>query len=190
MEILMVIAMIGLMLGVSGPLVSGIRQSGDFNKAILDLSLILEQAQMHAMANNTYVWVGFRQDTTKKIVFAAMAESLTREPQPGTDKTAYKLLGKVHSFENLEIANSLTIPTALAPNDNVLASAISAFEDRSGPYTKVIQFMPSGEVRIGADASRRIQIGLRPMRGSMPDQNNIAVIQIAGLTGKVRIFRP
>jgi prepilin-type N-terminal cleavage/methylation domain-containing protein len=59
-ELLVVIAIIGVLMAILIPAFNGIR--GDIPKATYDIAGTLEQARTYAMANNTYVWVGFYEE--------------------------------------------------------------------------------------------------------------------------------
>src|ERR1700722_5827359 len=61
-ELLMVIVIIAVMLVLSIPAFYAIKGGSDITKAAYDISGVLEQARTYAMANNTYVWVGFYEE--------------------------------------------------------------------------------------------------------------------------------
>ena len=61
-ELLVVIAMIVIMMALLVPAMTGIKGGQDVTKAAYDVSGVLEQARTYAIANNTYVWVGFFEE--------------------------------------------------------------------------------------------------------------------------------
>jgi len=61
-ELLMVITIIIVMMTFLVPAFNGIQGGRDVTKAAYDIAGDLEQARTYAMANNTYVWVGFYEE--------------------------------------------------------------------------------------------------------------------------------
>ena len=61
-------------------------------------------------------------------------------------------------------------------------------------FAKVIQFRPNGEAILNTSYSLVpwIEIGVQPAHGSLADDKNanVAAIQVSGVTGCVRIYRP
>lgn len=60
-ELLVVMAILGLLAAVVIP-VLGSRGNGSLNQAVTQVADVLQQARAYAMANNTYVWVGFYEE--------------------------------------------------------------------------------------------------------------------------------
>jgi prepilin-type N-terminal cleavage/methylation domain-containing protein len=58
-ELLTVLAIIGLLVGMSGPMLSGLMQSGNANRAISGTASVLDLARQYAVTDNTYTWVVF-----------------------------------------------------------------------------------------------------------------------------------
>ncbi len=65
-ELLVVIAIISVMMGLVIPSIGSIQNGEDVTKAAYDISGVLENARSFAMANNTYVWVGFFEEDGSK----------------------------------------------------------------------------------------------------------------------------
>lgn len=61
-EMLVVIGIMILMMGLAIPAFNMIKGGGDVTKAAYDIAGVLEQARTYAIANNTYVWVGFFEE--------------------------------------------------------------------------------------------------------------------------------
>lgn len=60
-ELLVVIAIIGLLVAISIPALNS-RGNGSVTQSVTQVSDVLQQARAYAMANNTYVWVGFYEE--------------------------------------------------------------------------------------------------------------------------------
>jgi len=120
-------------------------------------------------------------------------------------------VGKLMRFENvhLDTPAAIAVPRAVVPNADYQVAS-DAFNMRDGsanavtfPYpitgspqytfTKVIQFNPQGDAtRVLDTPARLIELGLRPTRGSTIDTSsaNLAVLQITGIGGQSKIYRP
>lgn len=62
-ELLAVMGFMSLLLAFSVPAVNALKGSGDFSKAVDEVELTLHRARTYAMAQNTYVWVGFYEES-------------------------------------------------------------------------------------------------------------------------------
>jgi len=65
-ELLVVISIIGVLTMLVIPSITSIKGGGDVTKAAYDVSGALENARSFAIANNTYVWVGFYEEDGSK----------------------------------------------------------------------------------------------------------------------------
>ena len=61
-ELLVVTAIIGSLMVLVAPAFTSIKSAGDVTNAAYTIKDALEQARNHAMANNTYVWIGFYEE--------------------------------------------------------------------------------------------------------------------------------
>jgi len=118
-------------------------------------------------------------------------------------------ISRLHYFDNIHLAasNELSKGAAMTgrPSASVDVSASSArttfqlpgTSGQSQTFNRVIEFDPQGVPRIQSSAtynssvSNRLEIALLPVQGKvvMADANQ-AAIQIDGMTGSVRMFRP
>jgi len=241
-------AIMGVMLAVLVPSLAGIKGAGDVTKAAYDIAGILDQARAYAMANNTFVWVGFYEEDssapsttpaaagTGRIVVAAVASkdgtrgydvttgaSLTSPAWANYNNGANLVaIAKLQRFENLHLSpkfstlpnqGGMSRPTvtggtggtgyilgsadckSITPFDWPLGKAIG-----SGQYSfsKVINFDPQGVPRIQTSDNADtivtyMEIGLIPTRGNVIPSTtppNVAAIQVNGMTGATRIYRP
>src|SRR5947208_15085081 len=62
-ELLVVIAIIVLVTALILPAFTSIKSAGDLTSAAYTIKGVLEQARTYAMANNTYTWVGFFEES-------------------------------------------------------------------------------------------------------------------------------
>jgi len=201
-EILVVMAIFGILVGVTLPAFNNIGKAGSLTKAGADVASLLEQARTYAMANNTYVWVGFHpEDNESKIAIAVVASRNGGASLTNTDaSSASSGLVQLGSIRNLGGVKVSTVPpTPGRPESDPAgrlgagSNAIISFSTKSGGKnrafnTYVLQFNSRGEARITTNnLSRVIEIGLTESSGST---NNFAVVQLGGLSGGVTVFRP
>jgi len=187
-ELLCVIAVIGILGTIAGPALSSLGSSGNVNKAGLNISLMLEQARTYALANNTRVWVGFHQeDGTLTVTSVA---GTTGASDDIVSANTIRPIMKPRGFEHVSLGtvtglDGMVAGVPLAPNGSMTFSQISRGKNETFEY--VIQFEPGGGARLAADTIPRwIQIGLLP---DNTGNGNESAIQVAGLSGKVRVFR-
>jgi len=213
-ELLTVIALMSIMMAMLVPALTGIKGAGDVTKAAFDVAGTLEQARAYAMANNTYVYVGFTErdgmDVTKpgvgQILVAAMG-SRDGTRNFGTNNSNLVPLSKLRRIENAHLQDSL--PNSGSMSRPVVDAAFrvgndafqlggpftSGFTSSSGySFTKVIQFAPSGTVSIPSatvSVPHWMEIGLVGARGnSVPGGSNCAALVLVGVTGSAKIYRP
>lgn len=193
-ELLSVIALIAILTTLAIPSLGGLRSAGAMNSAALNISLLLEQARTFAMANNTYVWVGFYEDSINGTLSVAAVSGTSGSVSDIGSANTLRPLIKPQLYENIRL-QSVSGLTGMEIAESIENSNMTGFEGRSGSalitFKNVLQFGPMGGCRIKPDySSRWIQLGIQPIAGNYRNENNIAAVQIAGLTGQIRVFRP
>ncbi|HSI85336.1 MAG: Tfp pilus assembly protein FimT/FimU [Candidatus Methylacidiphilales bacterium] len=88
------------------------------------------------------------------------------------------------------------LPEPSAPNATVsfripdtTASQAVAYLNSHPEAQRIVQFSPTGQARIASSISQVIELGLQPMKGTIPDAANSVAIQINGFTGQTRVYR-
>ena len=247
-EMLVVCGVIAVMLAMVIPAFMGINGAANMTKAAYDVSATLENARSYARANNTYVWVGFFEESeslltsgpvgTGRIVISTTASKdgtmiYTASSLPTTSAAMTPgliQLNKLVKIDNVHLktagvndpnnvfpigsgTGSTFVTRPLVSDTSALwqvgeialaaASSQAPFQypvgnpAPSSTYTfkTAMQFSPRGEVRMN-DASQPLQpileIGLQPTHGTIPDtaNRNVVAVQITGITGNVKIYRP
>ncbi len=192
-ELLVVLAIISLLMALSGPAMQTIMTGDAVDKASSDLAQTLEQARVYAMAHSTYVRVGF----------GVLPTSASR-PQP-----AMVVMCLYSSDGSLDVTDMSQWPTAISPLvlpnfgfSDALGTATDMTPDTTdiSPATRMagghgmvtfnawIQFNPSGTARVdAASPARFIKVPLdRP--AAMAGKNPF-VVRLEGLTGAVEVLR-
>ncbi len=203
-ELLVVIGIILAMAAIMVPAVSFIQGGSDLGIAGGRISGILEQARAHAMARNTCVWVGLRNVNPGGPV--AIASVYSRDGTSNAASTNLIPLGKLISIENVCLSTNtssstngnLRRPTA----DTILISGSSSvpFSLTKGgvthTFSNTIGFNSQGiAVTQGFETvPRNIEVGLIPSRNTnaapASPPTNVLVLQVTGISGAVRTFRP
>ena len=83
-ELLVVMGVIAILIGLTGPVIRAIKGAEDINSAVYGISDVLGQARAYALANNTYVYVGLGEFD------AAQADSGTQKV--GTGRLAVSVI--------------------------------------------------------------------------------------------------
>lgn len=183
----------------------------DMNSAAWNMTGMIDKARAYAMAQNTYVWVGFNQAQAstagKKNVVVFIVAS--RDGSMTTTSTNLVEIGKPLRFENLVLADlsAQTIggyanrPTgssvqSLATSGTVSPALTLPFNLSKFTANQVLQVDPEGKVEVMVDSTATdlplvnwIELGLE--RGVLGSKDkDTAIIQVAGLTGQTRVYRP
>ena len=95
LELLVVIAIIAILMVLIAPAFTNIKSGNDITTAAYTISGTLEQARNYAMANNTYVWVGFYEENT-----TATAPTTSTPPYSGKGRV---LIAAVYSTDGTKI---------------------------------------------------------------------------------------
>ena len=214
-ELLAVVSIMILLVALAGMGWQNINASGRFNKALNEISGILEQGRAYAVAQDTYVWVVLYQNTPAsnrplEAFAAAFASNDGTDPFNWTGSVAMPSPGAVGSttlgqitrtyyYKGLHLQTT-TLPNALA-NPNFPAtvpvflctgqsdSGRVALSGSSSVYW-VIEFTPTGAAHNGPNPIDSIWLGMQPsLSPTNLDTHNIASLKVNGITGLTSIYR-
>jgi prepilin-type N-terminal cleavage/methylation domain-containing protein len=195
-ELLVVIAIVAILTVIAAPALSSLSDAGDTNNAVSGIALVLNQARAYAMAQNTYVWVGFAPNATAQQLTVGVVAGTTGDVGDLTSSTTCIPLAKLQTYNHLSLKNLSGITGMSTSGDDIATSQVGSFQQSGGgttvTFTSVLQFSPQGEASIDKTpgASHWIQIGLQPLRGGNSTGANAAVVQVGALTGQVQVYRP
>lgn len=199
-ELLTVIAIIGVISTLTVIGIGSIKRSTDLKKAGADIAGVLEQARTYAMAHNTYTWVGFVQKSDDLVVGAIASKNGDGAPV-GIDADGSNAdvvpLAKLRTVNNAKLITapaSANRPSVEAANQLVSTPAMLAFSvgpgTRKTTFDRVVRFNSRGEAQILKDSIQRlIEIGVGSSLPAAVDSNYVAV-QIGGLSGSVTTYQP
>jgi len=208
LELMTVVVVIGIMASLSMSLGSNLVNSNRFTQNILTMSGIMEMARQHAITNNTYVWVAFT-DTAPEGVYIAAIESKEgtnslADPTSGvwentgkklSDFANLNLLRKAQLIPNLTLKDASTLSVSGMPTATGTVTSLQTIKlvvpvghiDRT--FTRAIQFTPTGAARVFSNSSC-VEVGIAPASPSSTSNVNVAVLRLAGITGKLTVYRP
>jgi len=195
-EMLLVMAVLGVVTSLSVPAFNKIFQARGLEKAGGDIMGILETARAHAMANNTVVWVGFKGSATSDDLFVGTVASRNGETSPLPQDLIQIIPTK--KFSNIRVQSLADDASRPSPGLQLAnsSSAILPFST-SGPQqvtfdTQVVQFSSRGEMRVVPNQlSKSVEIGLiEAVNGKPRNPANYAAIQMQGLSGGISLYRP
>lgn len=213
-ELLTVIALMGILIAVAVPVLSG--QGRDMTRAADTMSDIFQQARTRAMSKNTYVYVGMAPtDEPDPELAVAVVESRdglsskTNDLATDPEGAGIQPIRQVVFLRGVEINTTsakANLPASfIRPNaeievlevDDGQSSLIRFPADvvtrrgniRGSQFEWVIQFSPDGAARL--DTSKRtvpdyIVFGFVPSRGG--EENAVGVV-IDGTCGSIRVVR-
>ncbi len=218
-ELLAVLAVMAILAAGAGPAMQAIQSSEGLSMDTANISTILDLARAYAMANNTYVFVGFYESDgsqpSNKWPAPAGVGRLWMSVVASNDGTRLydasnfspanlTTINKLVHFDNVHL--TATAPANISNLDPSAAqlagsnSIISFGAPVNSPgtiaqFAEFIQFDPRGVVSLPTTVSPPlaswVQINLVPAHGNQVSNSaNAAVLQIDGITGSVRIFRP
>ena len=155
MELMLVIAIMVIVAAFIAPAFTSIKGAGDVTGAIYNIGGLLEQARSYAMANHTYVWVGFEEvDASKdpsvnpqtigtgRIAVAVVA---SRDGTRGYDITNNSLLNP--AWTNYNNGASLVAINKLLRFENLHMAPFFSTIPNSGNTTRPV--VSSGSYQLG-----------------------------------------
>lgn len=200
-EMICVMAIIAVLSTLSWS-VMGVFRANDVKGSLSVLSGVFDLARQTAISKNSAVWVVFTEPASagEDIKVAVIGSKSGADPITGSASTIQmagnadlELLGKVRSLPRVEIvdAGQVSLPNLPAGGSTSSLATVSIQIQVGGQpriFTRALQFTPTGEARVNSSVGL-VEMGIRPKTaGASPA--NVAVMRLAGVTGKVSLFRP
>ena len=195
MELLCVMAVMGLLISAMVPAVSSYATSQRRTKFLYEISGLFESARQYAVSRNTYVWVAFSDDAgAGKPLYATLIASKTGLGQgfgpedPWTVKpvniqdanSGFALAGPVKILGDFKLSET--------SGKTAFSRAVTFTVPRpSGNITlaRSVQFSPSGEARASAALFGQLVIDATATEGRMKEVKDR--ITLNGATGFCRL---
>ncbi|SDU02698.1 prepilin-type N-terminal cleavage/methylation domain-containing protein [Verrucomicrobium sp. GAS474] len=210
-ELLTVLAIVGLLAAIVLPGLLSIQRARALSVASSDIASLLEQARTHAMANNTYVYVGLfeadatRTDTGTRVsgigriyVQVAASRDGTNGYQNGDwDSSNLAAVGPLRSFDGVHLVrDGAVIHAALGSMDASDGSNIDLSSPPTTPFAgpvgsaqrvcifdSVIQFSPAGAASVVTSLSGVAAVRPYIQFGLEPARGNQAATVLANCAG-------
>lgn len=213
-ELLAVMAIVGMLAMASVPAVNSLNGGRTLAYQASEIQGVLESARTHAMAKNTYVFVGLaetdgsRSDTASPVSGTGRVAVMVMGSKDGTRSfgtgnsnlvalSKLKKLDNVHLTDSLPQSGGLSRPSVAADNC-VGASGFqseSSFSANSYVFSKIIQFDPSGAASVQSTDSKTpqwMEVALVETKGTqiLDSSSRSAALVLDGVTGSVKVYRP
>lgn len=214
-ELLVVLVIASILSALAFTAFNSIGKADNLNAATSNVSLLLEQARAYAMANNTYVFVGFAETDGSALPNGPQTAGIGRvalQAFASLDGTLNLAAANLSAITRLQILGNVDMPGSLAQNTGTLAgrpaatysvgnstfpavASSSAITSRNFTFTKIIAFDAMGVVHIPTTPPttgfQYLEIDLQPANGNIVPANNanVSAVQVDGTTGVVNVYR-
>jgi prepilin-type N-terminal cleavage/methylation domain-containing protein len=210
-ELLTIIAIIGILAAASETVVPSFYQSGQLDENVSTLAGIFEHAREAAISGNTYVWVVFTANPPTSFPAGGVGVAVI-ESQDGTDSLSNFTLGTTASPLAINTANDLMVLHKLQTLPGIQVTASGAISLPSLPslttagaslqssmdltlnaggttctFTQGVEFTPDGEVRVSGTWNDLVEFGVKSSIN--PQSPNVAVMRLTRLTGRLALYR-
>ena len=211
-ELLLVMGIVAIMSALAITGFISMKKADSLNTATVTISTVLEQARAYAMANNTYVFVGFQETDASQPAYQAQTVGTGRiAVQAFASNDGTMNLANCSAIDKLQVLNNVdlhaTVPStgslsrpATAPTYIVgggsFPTASSTIPSRNFTFSQVIAFDALGNVHIPDGGTHSdlqyLEIDLQPSNGTVvsPTATNFSAVQVDAMTGAVSIYRP
>ncbi|XHR28109.1 MAG: Tfp pilus assembly protein FimT/FimU [Chthoniobacteraceae bacterium] len=202
-----------MLFGLVAPALPSLSNSGKTNTAISGIAGTLEQARQYAVAQNTYVWVAFRQNASDanggSLEVVVLASKSGIDPSPWADfgsvpNANIDLIGKIQTYPMAKLGEAGAFTAAQIPTLPNISPEVSSINNspastavfkvnvrgQAVDFGRALQFTPSGEARNTSSPVNVIEFALQAMRGATLESHNIAVFRVNGFTGNTMVYRP
>jgi prepilin-type N-terminal cleavage/methylation domain-containing protein len=191
-ELLVVVAIIGILAAVTIPAFNSIGQARGVTEAGFQLASAMDLARSEAVARQTYVWMAVRQTNIEGSTALRLGMVYSRDGTTNTSSTNLQPIGRVVTLLRTGLTNS-TNGVDLSALNNAPAFNIGSvsFANAAG-----VLFTPGGEAMTNMAPSQYtgftplIGAELRQSKGTSLIPNNWASISLDGSTATPFLSRP
>jgi prepilin-type N-terminal cleavage/methylation domain-containing protein len=214
-ELVAVMGIIGVLSTLLIPAIETLGSAGTFSTTASELSQTMDEARAYAVSKRTYVYVGIGEfqasapqdtgntGTGRVAMFAVASRDGSRIAQTSDFATKAQPISGLVRLQNVHLTSITDATGGLQrpSNDSVKTLNMSGTPVLSFPLSgtprypckQCIEFSPQGMARVygSADLPGFIEIGMIPTKGDATiGTQNVAVVQLSGLTGKSTLYRP
>lgn len=190
-ELLVVVACIGIMVALSAPALVSIAQGGSMKRAIGLVSDTMELARIEAMASNSWVLVGFADTSEESAAVGVQTTVFVFATRDGTTNMAPDNLMPITRPLKLDNVKVLSEASQWGTNAEVLKGSPISFQAMLAGKpiqvtNQVLAFSPRGEAMVNPAVNHTwIEIPLREIRGTKELEEKTASVRVSGMSGQV-----
>ena len=198
-ELLVVVAIIGILAAVAVPAFNSIGQARGVSEAAFQVSAAVELARSEAVARQTFVWLGLQNQTNFGNVDLRVGMVYSKDGS-STNTAQANLQPVARSFviqrAGVVSSGDIAAGTNLSAMDDLFTNSAGSFQIANQTLAdRILTFTPDGEVLLvrtpgsSTPFSKQIAVGLKAFRGTTPMTGNDAAVVIDGSTGIPAIFQ-
>jgi prepilin-type N-terminal cleavage/methylation domain-containing protein len=200
-ELLVVMAIIGLLAALAVPAFNSIGQARGVTEAAYQIASAVELARSEAISRQTYVWMGLQPQTNGGNLDLRIGLVFSKDGT-GTNIAGTNLqpIGRALLVQRVGLADPATLDVgtnlgSLTDLSSYSGGASFAIGAMTNSGKRSVTFTPMGEVTTKADPNStngfdpRIGIGLRQTRGTALIPNNDIAVVIDGSVGIPTVYR-
>lgn len=201
-ELLVVVAIVGLLAALSIPAFTSIGQARGVSEAAYQVAAAIEFARNEAISRQTFAWVGFQDQTNSgsRDLWVGMVYS---KDGSTTNMAAANLqpMGRAFMIQRVGLVDTATLQvgTNLSSCASVYTNSGAAFTVGQRAFAgRTVTVTPAGEFMLASLSGAivptngfdpKIAIGLRGFRGTTPVSDNDVAVVIDGSVGIPTIYR-
>lgn len=207
-ELLLVMAVLGLLVAMSVPALSSLRTVGNMRRSADQVSATLSEARAEALAKNSYVWVGLKNKEISGVNYVILATAASTDGGPSLSEI--QKIGRSVALEGIKLVPLADMPGELQGKilairqgqvmlDMADSGDLQTFTVAGETFPACILFTPDGEALVPQTADTTattpftplILIGLRAALGtdaSGPDTKAVCIV-VDGGTSTERQYR-
>ena len=190
-ELLVVVAVIGLVIALSGSALMDVARGQGMKRAIADVGGLLEQGRAEAMASSTWTWVGLKQQTSGPETELVAVLVASKDGSTNRADNNLRIVSKPLRIKNVQILGQLSkwangIDGIKQTSDGNFGFSQKVRGENLNFAGNVVGFTPRGEAAIDqTSVPTWIEIGLQETRGLTPITNKTASLRVSGFSGQL-----
>jgi len=188
LELLVVMAVIGVLSALAVPAFNSIGQARGVADAAFAVSSAIEQARAEAVGRNTFAWLGIRAETNGGNKNLRVGVLYSKDGTPSATSANTQMAGRASLIKNAALTATPTLGNA--ENHGL---AFGAGNDKK--FTQALTFTPGGEVLVIVSPTAMdgflptLSLKLKQTRSTTEHEDNSVTITVDGSTGIPAIER-
>jgi prepilin-type N-terminal cleavage/methylation domain-containing protein len=197
LELLAVLAMIGILATFGGLAVSPVIRGSELNRAVAVTTALFEGSRQYALSHNTHTYVAFAEKAGGDLVVASFAsphgvESVGLSSETITEVNGRDLvsLARPNTFKQVSLRGLPDGAGGYMDLEPGGAQITNRAEDQPTQFDRIVHFTPAGEARLSESKILGIRFSLEDSRVQAESSGRAYHLSVSGITGQVEISRP